>query len=262
MVDDRPAITVQAAPGGWPSPWPNVAEIEAVLPPEHWTLIGGLMVQLHAIHHQIDAIRPTNDVDLIVHVESGEGRPSIVAAALESLDYQLSASIDPRNNTAHRFRRGRSTIDLVTGNDVHEIVDVVVADHAAPRALSPLRGHAMVQVEGGTQALRRTLNATLTIVPSTTTVISVPDPFGALILKSAAHKADSRRPERHLADAALLLACIADPIAERERDSYGSDRSRILHLAKYLDDPLHSAWARLPSSAREEARNALRLLCA
>ena len=244
---DRRNVTIQEAPGGWPTPWANVAEIEAVLPCENWTLIGGLMVQLHAIHRQIDALRPTNDIDIIVHVETGAGRPARVAAALRSLHYDLRPNTDPRTSTAHRFLRGP------------DIVDVVVADHAAPRVLERLRGYEMVNVAGGTQALRRTMNATLTIVSQRPTVISVPDPLGALILKAAAHRNDTRDPERHLADAAVLLACIEDPFEDRE--SFGSDRARLLHLRAHLGDPLHPAWQRLPLEARRDAQSALGLLC-
>lgn len=57
--------------------------------------------------------------------------------------------------------------------------------------------------------------------------LSIPDAFGALILKAAAHKADARDRGRHLTDAAVLLACV-DPF--EERTSSGSDRSRLLHL--------------------------------
>jgi hypothetical protein len=66
------------------------------------------------------------------------------------------------------------------------------------------------------------------------TTISVPDAFGALILKAAAHKADTRDRERHLTDAAVLLACV-DPFEERTPS--GSDRSRLLHLRAHLADP-------------------------
>lgn len=61
---------------------PEPDALDCVLPHEYWTLIGGLMVQLHAIHHGIDVVRPTNDVDLIVHVETGRGRPRTVVEAL------------------------------------------------------------------------------------------------------------------------------------------------------------------------------------
>jgi hypothetical protein len=58
------------------------------------------------------------------------------------------------------------------------------------------------------------------------TTISVPRPFGALILKAAAYATDSRDRDRHLFDAAALLACVEDPFAERD-DFAGSDRRRV-----------------------------------
>lgn len=51
---DRPTTDVSSPPGGWGAPWPNVAEIEAVLPHEKWTLVGGLMTQLHGIRRGIE----------------------------------------------------------------------------------------------------------------------------------------------------------------------------------------------------------------
>jgi hypothetical protein len=60
---------------------------------EKWTLVGGLMTQLHAIRHGIDAIRPTNDVDIVLHVETTRGVAGETASALESLGYELTPSI-------------------------------------------------------------------------------------------------------------------------------------------------------------------------
>jgi hypothetical protein len=64
------------------APWPNVAEIEAVLPHDKWTLVGGLMAQLHGIHADIDTLRPTNDVDIVLHVETTRGIASETAEPL------------------------------------------------------------------------------------------------------------------------------------------------------------------------------------
>ncbi|MEZ5162014.1 MAG: hypothetical protein R2709_15435 [Marmoricola sp.] len=131
MSTDRPSIEVSAAPGGWPDPWPSVAELAETLPAESWTLVGGLMTQLHTIHHGLGIVRPTNDVDIVLHIETMRGVPNKVAAALEALGYQFQPSIDPRNNTAHRFVRGTTKVDLVAG--AHEDqVDVLIADHPAP----------------------------------------------------------------------------------------------------------------------------------
>lgn len=254
----RPTIEVSAAPGGWPAPWQNVAELSAVFPSNMWTLIGGLMVQLHAVHRRLDVIRPTNDVDIVLHIESTRGAPTAAAEALESLGYRLAPSIDPRNNTAHRFIRGGARVDLVAS--ATDTVDVLMADHAAPRVEEGLRGRSMVRVEGGTQALRRTVNARLEIVSGRITTVSVPDPFGALILKAAAYQTDTRDRERHLYDAAVLLCCIEDPYSDRERFA-GSDRARLTVVQKALPDD-HPAWRRTPSAAGKDGRAALRLLCA
>ncbi|WP_377322541.1 nucleotidyl transferase AbiEii/AbiGii toxin family protein [Pimelobacter simplex] len=253
---DRPTIDVPTPAGGWGAPWPNVAEIEAVLPHDRWTLVGGLMAQLHGIRAGIDAVRPTNDVDIVLHVETTRGVAAETARAFESLGYALAPSIDPRSNTAHRFKRGDSTVDLVT--DGPDVVDVLVADHVAPRAVEKLRGRAMVAIEGGTQALRRTINARLQIADGRTTTVSVPSVFGAVILKAAAYQTDSRDRERHLYDAALLLAVLEDPYAEREQFA-GSDRARLQTLARALPDAA-AQWRTLPAHARADGQTALRIL--
>lgn len=252
----RPTIEVADAPGGWPSPWPSVAELAEALPQVSWTLVGGLMTQLHTIHQGLGVLRPTNDIDIVLHIETSRGVPAATATALEGLGYQLQTAIDPRTNTAHRFVRGSTTVDLVAGTDEH--VDVLVADHPAPRVIEKLRGREMVRIEGGTQALRRTVNARIEITAGTTTTISVPRPFGALILKAAAYTTDSRDRDRHLYDAAALLACVDDPFAERA-DFAGSDRRRITTLAERLT-PEHAAWRALARDARAQAQTALGIL--
>lgn len=168
----------------------------------------------------------------------------------------LTPSIDERNNTAHRFKRGGSTVDLVAS--ASDVVDVLVADHAAPRVRELLRGREMFAIDGGTQALRRTVNARLEIVPGRTTTVSVPSAFGALILKAAAHQTDTRDRERHLQDAVVLLAAIEDPFAARAAFA-GSDNARLERLATILpaDAP---EWPRLPAESRTAAQAAMRIL--
>jgi predicted nucleotidyltransferase len=255
-VTERTTIDVPTPVGGWGAPWPNVAEIEAVLPHENWTLVGGLMTQLHGIRRGIDTLRPTNDVDIVLHVETTRGLAGRAADALESLGYVFAPSIDARQETAHRFTRGGSAVDLVTS--IRDVVDVLVADHPAPTVIEKLRGRTMVAIEAGTQALRRTVNARLEVVPGQTTVVSVPSTFGAVILKAAAYKVDSRDNQRHLLDAALLLAVIDDPYLEREQFA-GSDRSRIQTLVRALPDDARE-WRALLEPWRTNGQVALRIL--
>lgn len=267
MTDDkapgivRPVIDIAAPTGGWPDPWPNVAEIAAVLPADKWTLVGGLMTQLHSIHYGLGIVRPTNDVDIVLHVETSRGVAAETATALRSLGYDLRSTVDLRDNTAHRFYRGTSKVDLVANGpdeEAEEVVDVLISDHHAPKVTERLAGRDMVRIEGGTQALRRTINARLEIEPGTITTVSVPGAFGALILKAAAYKTDSRDPDRHLRDAVALLACIDHPFIEREGFT-GSDRSRLKALRTRLA-PNDSSWSVLTGQPRIDAETALEIL--
>ena len=159
---ERPTVDIAAAPGGWPHPWPNVAELARALPSDKWTLIGGLMTQLHTIHRGIGITRPTNDVDIALHIETGRGVPAITARALEDLGYDFRPPLDPRDRHGHRWVRGKTRIDVLSSS-AGDTVDVVTADHAAPAMRERMRGRPMVAIEGGTQALRRTVNARLEI---------------------------------------------------------------------------------------------------
>lgn len=244
-----------------------------MLPFDEWTLVGGLMTQLHTVHRGIGVVRPTNDVDIVLHIETRRGVPAKAAAALENLGYRLQDKVDPRDNTAHRWVRQGQIVDVGGGGDDEENaeadqdrgrhfpeqqIDVLTADHPAPTVVERMRGRDMVPIEGGTQALKRTVNAILAIRPDGPTTISVPRPFAAVILKAAAYMSDSRDRDRHLYDAAALLACIEDPYAEAEALA-GSDRRRIRTLLDTLPDN-HPAWLPLDPGVRMEAQSALRVL--
>jgi hypothetical protein len=72
--------------------------------------------------------------------------------------------------------------------------------------------------------------------------------------------ADARDRDRHLFDAAALLTCIEDPLAERDALA-GSDPRRLAVLKGALP-PGHEAWRRLPEAFRAEAEAAPGILSA
>lgn len=215
------------------------------------------MVQLHGIHGGIDAVRPTVDVDMVLHIETQRGTVRQAAATLESLGYQLKDSIDQRRTTAHRFTRSTGA---GKAGDIPDIVDLLIADHPAPQTIERLKGKDMVAIEGGTQALRRTLNAEIEFTPGRRTTLSIPSAFGATILKAAAYQTDSRDRERHLQDAVLLLAVIKDPLKEKQGFT-GSDSKRLRTLVEALHDNAQ-AWLLLPEETRDAGQAALRILTA
>ena len=256
--DPRRRVDILTPEGGWDPLWASVAEIADVLPAEDWTLVGGLMVKAHAALAGLPTTRVTTDVDMVVHLETARGRAARVHRSLTGLGYVLAApgklGTLSGDDVAHRYRR------CVPGSE--DIVDVMRADHVAPAVVERLAGHDMMAAEGTTQALRRTIDASLQLRgASAPTILSIPDAYGALILKAAAHMVDKRNPGRHLRDAVILLACLEDPFSVEERPAFQSDARRVRHLEKVLADDDHAAWLAVDGQARADSRAALAILC-
>lgn len=249
---DRRRVELATPRHGWDHPWPNLFELANSFDTSKWTLVGGLMVQAHAIGHDITVTRPTADLDVLLHVEVETAVASEAHEKLTRLAYKLQ---EPFERTGPHYRYLRGEQPLV------DKIDVMAADHAAPRARQQLRGRRMFAIDGGTQALRRTMIYAMRAPSGTSYDLSVPDELGALVLKGAAHMADRRDRDRHLTDAAVLSACITDHAAELERMA-GSDRKRIKHLADELADARHKAWLSLDPGHRTAGQDTLRILSA
>jgi hypothetical protein len=200
----RETWDVPVPPGGWGSPWPQCVELARALPSSQWTLVGGLMVQLHAAAAGLAVSRPTADVDIILHIETGAATTAAVIGVLTDLGYTLETSI-AHDAPAHRFVRGEQQID------------VMIADHAAPSRVPTIGGRKPFKVAGGTQALQRTVNCRMTVDGDGPVLISIPNTLGALVLKGAAYLEDSRDKDRHLDDAVVLCATI-NPTSNRGTD--------------------------------------------
>ena len=217
---------IDAPPGGWPLPWPQLVEIARSIPPTQWTLVGGLMVQLHAARAGLALTRPTVDVDMILHIQTGAVTFSSVRHDLEGLGYTL---LEPMGDgPVHRYVRKRTST---------ETIDVMVPDRL-PEGKRPkaLRRHVFA-VPGGTSALKKAVICEVDDGDGVVT-LSVPDVLGALVLKGAAYMEDSRDRVRHLDDAAVLACAVTDPVADRER-RIGSDRKRLKALWNQLQDANH-----------------------
>ncbi|MFI7481885.1 hypothetical protein ACH9EU_05650 [Kocuria sp. M1R5S2] len=239
----RPTWELAEPPGGFAPPWPLALELAEAMPPGSWTLVGGLMVQLHALHAGIDPPRATVDVDIVWHIETHMSWVK-TAQVLQGSGYRLREPND-RKGVAHRYVRG------------DDMVDVLIADHVAPRALRErAAGQNLMRIPGATSALRKTVNCRITREDGSVSVISVPDVLGALTLKGGAYVEDSREAGRHLDDAVVLLRTIEDPdeLVEDVNAWTRNDPRRIRALARSLPED-HEAWAQIPD--RRERRRAL-----
>jgi hypothetical protein len=245
--DDRPIWDAPLPPGGWGSPWPQCLELAKALPASKWTLVGGLMVQLHAAVAGMEVTRPTSDVDIILHVETGSVTASEVSETFRELGYRLLTSIND-DAPAHRFIRGT------------EQIDVMVADHSVAKPPLILGRRKVFRIPAGTQALQRTVQCRIDTGEEAVTV-SIPNTLGALVLKGAAYREDSRDRRRHLDDAAVLAATFTEPL-EVVTELKGSDRSRIITLHQALADPLSPSWLMMEDKDRTHGQDALRILAA
>ncbi|MFF1555540.1 hypothetical protein ACFVX3_31425 [Rhodococcus erythropolis] len=242
----RPEWTAEAPAGGWASPWPQAAELAHTIPSEQWTLVGGLMVQLHAAKAKVPLNRPTLDVDIVLHIETGAAVFKQIKKQLEELGYELD--MPPTDDPIHRFTRGPQ--------ESKQIIDVMVADHLSPRYRPTLKGRPVFRIPTGTSALRKTVNCTIEI-DGAPTRLSLPTVLGALIPKGEAHLRDSRDKQRHLDDAAILASTIVNPIVERKAPMTRHDPFRLRTLATALKDPHHPSWLMVPEKRRRRAHTAL-----
>ena len=174
--------------------WEAVGDLVQRLPGE-WVLIGGLMVQLHAIEHGVSNVRPTVDIDVL-----GQARPQgalgAIHSALENEGFELiGLDVD---GYAHRYERDGLIVDLLAPDGIHP-----------PASLSP--GIVAVPTPGGSQALSR----------SETVMISVrgrsfemrrPTLLGAILIKARSLMVH-HDPETQREDLLQLLALVDDPRA-------------------------------------------------
>jgi hypothetical protein len=113
--------------------WAAVSELVERLPGQ-WVLIGGLMVQLHAVEHGVTDVRPTSDIDVL-----GQARPpgaqSAIHAALRSDDFEL---VGPDlDGYAHRYERDGLIVDVLAPDGVVQAMVLTGDEDRDAPALPP-----------------------------------------------------------------------------------------------------------------------------
>lgn len=227
------------------APWPLAFEVATATPRGSWTLVGGLMVHVHAIRAGIESTRPTRDVDVLLNIDVV--RVTDVGESLLRLGFETAPPLG--REPVHRFRRDRDVIDVMVARDV--------------RVGTRWRARPILRSPGAAQALRR--RDVFALQSGTSRVeIDVPDALGAMIAKAAAYAIDSRNPGRHLEDLAVLAAA-AGPVRELGLDGLTrKDRRHLSRVVPLLADGRHPAWAvldRLDQALGQRVWNALEEAC-
>jgi len=235
----RPLVNVDARSSKWDEPpWPSAFDLARLLPHSSWTLVGGLMVKLHAELAELPAPRTTVDVDSALHLETEAITFPQAAALLQGAGYVLDGS----SKYAYRFERGREQVDLMC-SDRQSIF-------RRPR----YGGRPLFGIPGGTRALQQTINVDVQTAVDTVRLV-VPTVRGALVLKGAAYLADSRDRGRHAEDAVVLLACM-DDTSEALVGLSQQSRGRLRALVKVLTEQT-APWANHDAVVQSLARESL-----
>ena len=217
-------------------PYALLAEVASVLDPEGWILVGGLMVHCHAQRAGMVNVRPTDDADIVVELQTHNY--SAHAHALRIMGFTAHESLDS-HAAFHRFTRDKDTVDLM------------IPDQASP---SPrYLGRSLIKVPGSASALKRTVEHQL---PAGTS-IRIPDLASALSLKGAAHQVPSANAVRHLQDSVTLFAC-AGPDG-LPTDLSKSMRANVNHVVKCLSTT-PEAWSLSSPQNRVRAVQCIRIL--
>jgi hypothetical protein len=215
--------------------WGYIVELTRRLDPTAWVLVGGQMVMLHA-HSQefVEPVRASQDVDILADlIVSTENYTTCSRVVVDELKHRLEPD---SQGLRYRHRNPESGT----------VIDILCPDHRAPTGTV-----GTLSVEGGFQALeRRTLIDVRLGEGDQPVGVPVPDLLGASVLKAAAAVVDSREPERHVHDLALLVSLMEDPLEERSRFK-GNDRSRLLRVHPQLQNENALPWRRLGTRAEE-----------
>ncbi len=198
---EPPDIHLPPLVGAQSDSWAALLGIAPSLGP-NWLLVGGQMVLLHEVERRAVQTRPTDDVDVVVDLRVAPSGLATVRDALTGGGFTQDGP-DP-DGVAHRFRRGRATID------------VLAPDHLGSRANLAIGSGRTIEAPGTSQAFHRSEWRLVHLSDgSASAPVRRPTLVGAIIAKSAAalkipsQDAAGRAKHEHDLDA---LACLAGPV--------------------------------------------------
>lgn len=218
--------------------WNQLGQLTDALP-DGWVLVGGLMVQLHALEHQIAVVRVTKDIDLL-----GQARPP---GRLHALDRGLrdeEFELTGRDLDGYGYRYERDGI----------IVDLLAPDGTGkPPALT--EGVKAIGIPGGSQALARAEPIQVS-TPERSFVLQRPSLTGAILIKARSLMVHSD-PDSQREDLLRLLSLVPDP-RELGQQIKTSERRWLTKAEQRLNIDAPSL---LDPPAARTAALAYRMLC-
>jgi hypothetical protein len=213
-----------------------------------WSLIGGLMVQLHGFEHE-DDLRPTADIDILGDARKPPTMTEQIASILIEKGAELVTPPRSRPRVGYRFQLDGEVVEILGPDGLR----------TDPKTVDGLR---TLQVSGGSQALSRTRVVLVGLAGAPPIAVRRPSLLGAILIKARV-VAKRRREKFHSdrQDLIRLLAYVEDPRAlAREEQLKSSERKwlRNVDAALNFDDPALAAV--FPVDTLERAQQAFRVL--
>lgn len=164
---------------------------------ERWALVGGLMVQLHAIERN-RAARLTADIDFLGDSRQRPAMTVRMAEALKERGGEMAMPPVSNENLGYRFEVDGSIIEILGSDGVR-------------RDPKTLGRYTTFQVPGGTQALVRSEVVLVSLDGAEPVPIRRPNLLGAILIKAR--------------------------VVRKQRDKFESDRQDLIRLLGFVEDP-------------------------
>jgi hypothetical protein len=215
-----------------------------------WSLIGGLMVQLHGFEHD-DDLRPTTDIDLLGAARKRPAMTEQIASMLIGKGAEVVTPPRSQPGIGYRFHLDGQVVEILGPDGLR----------ADPQTIGKLK---TVQVSGGSQALSRTEVVLIRIAGSPPVAMRRPTLLGAILIKArAVTKRRKGKFHSDRQDLIRLLSYVEDPRALAHGEQLKSTERRWLrNTTKALDFDDPGLTAVFPANILERAQQAFRLLSA
>lgn len=178
--------------------WAKTIELAQVFgTTTNWSLVGGLMVQLHGFEYGGE-VRPTVDIDVLGDSRQRPAATSRIAETLAQLGGQMLLPSRSAKDLGYKFDLDGELVEVLGSDGVDD----------DPQTLGKYR---TFQVPGGTQALRRTEPVFVSLDGGPPVQMRRPSLLGAILIKAR--------------------------VAAKRRKKFESDRQDLIRLLSFVEDP-------------------------
>jgi hypothetical protein len=228
---DRAPVMLPAMPEAQEAAWSVILDLEDELDC-HWSLIGGQMVTFICAEYGHTIHRATDDGDIVLGVWLDRGAFRRASRLLDERGFIEDKTSD---GYGYRYRRAKASIDLLLPEEISRQEQIPTTTTGRPG----------LEVPGGNQALIRSERAPVQL-GNRTGFIRRPNLLGAIVAKAAAAQADTRDPDRHREDLAVLgqIALTTGAYRAMRNMSNDKDRKRLRNALQNMPET-HSAWRQI-----------------